>query len=156
MRVVVANVDSPLEQGRRLSASIETRAAELPRLRAALSDWLSSVGVGESPAKDVVLAAHEIAAEAIERGAVEVAVLGEVIGDTIRVSVAGGDWSSLDELRSALIRGLIGEIRVHRGIVTMRLRVSGVSSVPGEEARADPPKDRASSYGTSDRADRSR
>ena len=149
-------MDSSLEHGRRLSAVIEGRPTELPRLRSALSGWLAGLGVGEPSAKDVVLAAHEIAAEAIERGAAEVAVLGEVIGDAIRVSVAGGDWSSVDELRSTLIRGLIGEIRVHRGIVTMRLRVSDVSSVPDEEVRPDHGGERTGMPRASDRADRSR
>jgi hypothetical protein len=98
-----------------------------------LSDWLAGIGLVDPARKDLVLAAHEVAAEAIERRAAEVAVLGEVVGDAIRLSIVGGDWSSLDDLRSALIRALIGEIRVHRGIVTMRLRLSDVSNAHSVE-----------------------
>jgi len=119
-------MDTRVEQDGRLVVRIDGRLAELPDLRSALSSWLSRVGIVDPSRKDLVLVSHEIAAEAIERGATEVAVLGEVIGDAVRVSVAGGDWSSLDDLRSKLIRGLIGEIRVHRGIVTMRLQLDDV------------------------------
>lgn len=124
----LAPMDTRLEQDGRLVVRIEGQPGELPRLRSGLSDWLADVGLVDPARKDLVLAAHEVAAEAIEREAAEVAVLGEVVGDAIRLSIVGGDWSSLDDLRSALIRALIGEIRVHRGIVTMRLRRTDVST----------------------------
>ena len=122
-------MDTRLEEDGRLVVRIDGQPAELPRLRSGLSDWLAEIGLLDPARKDLVLAAHEVAAEAIEREAAEVAVLGEVVGDAIRLSIAGGDWSSLEDLRSALIRALIGEIRVHRGIVTMRSRLSDVSNV---------------------------
>jgi hypothetical protein len=109
---------------------MEGRPGELPPLRSALSSWLAGLGLADPARKELVLATHEIAAEAIERQAPEVAVLGEVVGDAIRISVAGGDWSSLDDLRSTLIRGLIGDVRVHRGIVTMRLKLDDGSNAP--------------------------
>jgi hypothetical protein len=121
-------MDTRLEQDGRLVVRIEGQPGELPRLRSGLSDWLADIGLVDPARKDLVLAAHEVAAEAIEREAAEVAVLGEVVGDAIRLSIVGGDWSNLDDLRSALIRALIGEIRVHRGIVTMRLRLTDVST----------------------------
>ena len=124
----LATMDTRVEQDGRLVVRLDGRLTELPDLRSALSSWLSHIGILDPSRKDLVLVSHEIAAEAIERGAAEVAVLGEVVGDAVRVSVAGGDWSSLDDLRSKLIRGLIGEIRVHRGIVTMRLRLTDVST----------------------------
>jgi hypothetical protein len=119
----------PPEQ--RLSARIDGEPAELPRLRSALSNWLTGVGVSDDSCRDLALATHELAAEAIERGAAEVALLGEVVGEAIRLTMAGGDWSSLDELRSTLVRGLVAEIRIHRGIVTMRLTLTDASSPPG-------------------------
>ena len=124
------NTDS--SEGLRVLVRIEGEPAELSRMRSALLEWLSGVGVDEEFSGDLVLAAHELAAEAIERGAAEVAVLGEVIGEAIRLSVVGGDWSSLDELRSTLVRALITEIRIHRGIVTMRSNVTdaGTESAP--------------------------
>lgn len=85
--------------------------------------WRGCVGVGDTRRRDLVLAAHELAPEAIERGAAEVAVLGELPGDAIRLTVAGGDWSSLDELRSTLVRALVSDVRIHRGIVTLRLKL---------------------------------
>ena len=124
----LAPMDTRLEQDGRLVVRIEGQPGELPRLRSGLSDWLADIGLVDPARKDLVLAAHEVAAEAIECEAAEVAVLGEVVGDAIRLSIVGGDWSSLDALRSALIRALIGEIRVHRGIVTMRLRLTDVST----------------------------
>jgi len=126
----LATMDTRLEQDGRLFVRIEGRPTELPRLRSGLSDWLADIGLVDPSRKDLVLSAHEVAAEAIEREATDVAVLGEVVGDAIRLSIVGGDWSSLDDLRSTLIRALIGEIRVHRGIVTIRLRLSDVSNVP--------------------------
>lgn len=107
----------------RLLARVAGDPTELPHLRSALSEWLRRVGVGDELGADLVLATHELAAEAVERGASEVAVLGEVLGDAIRISVAGGDWSNLDELRSTLVRALVAELRMHRGIVTMRLQL---------------------------------
>lgn len=132
-------MDTRLVEDGRLVVRIDGRPAELPRLRSGLSDWLADIGLLDPARKDLVLAAHEVAAEAIERDAAEVAVLGEVIGDAIRLSIVGGDWSSLDDLRSALIRALIGEIRVHRGIVTMRLQLSDVSNV-AHSVQHDAPK----------------
>ena len=134
-------MDTRLEQDGRLVVRIEGQPGELPRLRSGLSDWLADIGLVDPARKDLVLAAHEVAAEAIEREAAEVAVLGEVVGDAIRLSIVGGDWSSLDDLRSALIRALIGEIRVHRGIVTMRLRLSDVSTA-AHGVQHDAPKSR--------------
>jgi len=110
-----------------LSARIAGDRAELPRLRSALANWLTNIDVRDEPGRDLVLATHELAAEAIERGAAEVALLGEIVGDAIRLTMAGGDWSSLDELRSTLVRGLVAEIRIHRGIVTIRLPLSDPS-----------------------------
>ncbi len=115
-----------LEHELRLSTRIRGEPTHLPDLRSAVSDWLMSIGVKDESRQDLVLAAHEMAAEAIERGASEVEIRGEVTGDAIRLSVAGGDWSSLDELRSTLVRALVAEIRVHRGIVTMRMRLIDV------------------------------
>jgi hypothetical protein len=131
----LATMDTRVEQDGRLVVRLDGRLTELPDLRSALSSWLSHIGILDPSRKDLVLVSHEIAAEAIERGAAEVAVLGEVVGDAVRVSVAGGDWSSLDDLRSKLIRGLIGEIRVHRGIVTMRLHLNDVSGAPADASR---------------------
>jgi len=85
-------MDTRLEQDGRLVVRIEGQPAELPRLRAGLSDWLADIGLVDPSRKDLVLAAHEVAAEAIEREAADVAVLGEVVGDAIRLSIVGGDW----------------------------------------------------------------
>ena len=108
----------------RLMARIEGEATELRGLRSALYGWLVSADIGDESRHDLVLAAHELAAEAIERGAAEVAVLGEVIGDAIRLTVAGGEWASLDEMRSTLVLALAPQIRLHRGIVTIRLTLA--------------------------------
>ena len=111
----------------RLTIRIEGEPAELAGLRSALSDWLTNVGVSDEPKGELVLATHEMAAEAIERGAGEVALLGEVVSDAVRLTMAGGDWSSLDALRSTLVLALVAEIRIHRGIITIRLKLSDTS-----------------------------
>jgi hypothetical protein len=129
-------MDTGLPHEQLLSARIAGDRAELPRLRSALANWLTNVDVRDEPGRDLVLATHELAAEAIERGA-EVALLGEVVGDAIRLTMAGGDWSSLDELRSTLVRGLVAEIRIHRGIVTMRLTLTDVSSSTESDSTFD-------------------
>jgi hypothetical protein len=130
-------MDTGLPHEQLLSARITGDRAELPRLRSALANWLTNVDVRDKPCRDLVLATHELAAEAIERGAAEVALLGEVVGDAIRLTMAGGDWSSLDELRSTLVRSLVAEIRIHRGIVTMRLTLTDVSSSPESRSTFD-------------------
>src|SRR4029078_10134669 len=95
-----ATMDTRLEQDGRPVVRIEGQPAELPRLRAGLSDWLADIGLVDPSRKDLVLAAHEVAAEAIEREAADVAVLGAVVGDAIRLLVVGGDCSSLGDMRS--------------------------------------------------------
>jgi hypothetical protein len=117
------DADAPCDS--RLLARIEGDRTELQHLRSALTSWIEGVGVEEEQSKDLVLAAHELAAEAIERGAVEVAILAELLDDASRLTVAGGDWSSLDELRTTLVRGLVPDIRVHHGIATVRLKLHG-------------------------------
>jgi hypothetical protein len=115
------------EQGERsddrLSARIGSAVSELPRLRNMLRDWLTDVGVEGAAREGLVLAAHEVAAQAIERGASEIAVQADGQRGAVRVSIAGGDWSSLDDLRLQIIRAHTTDVRVHHGVVGLRLNL---------------------------------
>jgi hypothetical protein len=115
--------------GERLVARIAGDANELSMLRGMMSGWLSEQGVEGTAHDSLVSAAHEAAAEAIERGAREVVIVAERSDSAIRLSVAGGDWSGLEELRSKLIRELMSDVRVHRGIVGMRLELAAAAPI---------------------------
>lgn len=107
--------------GERLSVTIDGKPAALRGLRTTLAEWLRTYGIAVDTLGSLVLAVHETAAQAIERGAPEVVVEGDVQQDAIRISVAGGDWSVLDDLRLQLISELVSDVRVNRGIVGLRL-----------------------------------
>jgi hypothetical protein len=107
-----------------LSVSIDGVPEELRGLRATLAEWLRSGGITLGALASVVLAVHETAAQAIERGAREVVVKGDIRKDAVLMSIAGGDWSVLDDLRLHLISELVSDVRVNRGIVGLRLDLS--------------------------------
>ena len=114
-----------VEHELRLSTHIRGEPTHLPDLRSAVSDWLTSIGVKDESRQDLVLAAHEMAAEAIERGASEVEIRGEVTGDAIRL---GGWWrlaASTSCARPWYVRSWRRFASIG-GIVTMRMRLIDV------------------------------
>jgi hypothetical protein len=119
--------------GERLVARVPGEASELRILRGTISGWLAQHGVEGVAHDSLIGAAHEAAAEAIERGAREVVVVAEREDSAIRVSVAGGDWSGLEEIRSKLIREYMSDVRVQRGIVGMRLELTTAPQAEAQE-----------------------
>lgn len=106
-------------------ASVAPDARELPGLRRRLAAWLRENGVGEDDARDLVLAAHEAVANAVEHGYGDGAE-GDVVveasrrADEIRISVRDrGTWTegatSTERGRGLLlIRGLSDDLVVER------------------------------------------
>ena len=106
-------------------ASLPPDAGELPDLRRRLAAWLRETGVGEEDVRDVVLAAHEAAANAVEHGYAgatedDVVVEASLRGEEIRVSVRDrGTWTEGATSRERgrgllLIRGLSDDLVVDR------------------------------------------
>jgi anti-sigma regulatory factor (Ser/Thr protein kinase) len=118
---VIEKVAEPVSA--RLTLRIAGDARELSTLRHVISAWLAELGVDAIAGDRLIIAAHETAAEAIEHGASEVIVQGDHDADAVRLSVVGGDWSTIEDLRSRLIREVVPDVRVHRGVVGLRLEL---------------------------------
>ena len=107
--------------GERWTTRIPGDVHELSALRRTIAGWLTEIGVDGNARDGLVLAVHEVAAQAIERGAEEVVVQGDSTDGTILLSVAGGDWSTVDDLRTRMLEAAATEVRLHRGVVGLRL-----------------------------------
>jgi anti-sigma regulatory factor (Ser/Thr protein kinase) len=102
----------------------------LASLRHALAAWLERVRVDERACAEVVLAAHEAAANALEHGDPPVAVCAGLAGGVVRVEISDrGRWKvqrSTDEERGRgllLIEQLVSEVEIdtHDRGTTLRL-----------------------------------
>jgi anti-sigma regulatory factor (Ser/Thr protein kinase) len=108
------------------SCSMPPRVEELPAVRADLRAWLSDLDVPEPAAEDIVLAAWEVCANAIEHPVTpdqDVAVEAKALPRGIRIVVCdAGTWKSRRLLRPnrglglRLIEGLVDRMSIKRGL----------------------------------------
>ena len=106
--------------------SLPPRAEELPAVRAELRAWLNELDVPRADADDIVLAAWEVCANAIEHPRTpdqDVAVEATALPRGIRIAVCdAGTWRSRRLLRPGralglrLIEGLVDRMSIKRGL----------------------------------------
>ena len=105
--------------------SVPPRLDELPRVRCELRGWLRGLDVPATVADDIVLAAWELCANAIEhppQSTMPVTVEGQVLPRGIRVAVRDpGSWTGRAFSRPnrglglRLVEGLVDRLAIRRG-----------------------------------------
>ena len=93
----------------RLDCSFPCRLEDLHLVRVAMAQWLAASDIEDAEARsDVIFAAHEAAAKAIEQSQCrEIQLKGWVEGDEIYVQVeSDGPWDGADDSSGSPTRGL--------------------------------------------------
>ena len=122
-----------------MSAAVERFAATLPAdpralrdFRQQLATWLEEAGVRDRAQQEILLAAHEAAANAIEHAAAPLTVVGRAEPDVILIEVtSAGRWGAHKQEISdergrgiALMRSLLSDVEIlaekERTIVRLR------------------------------------
>jgi anti-sigma regulatory factor (Ser/Thr protein kinase) len=107
--------------------SVPPRLEALPSMRVELREWLTALDVPRPVANDIVLAAWEVCANAIEHpvqtSAQEVAVEAKALPRGIRVAVRdAGRWTGMRLARAnrglglRIVEGLVDRLAIRRGL----------------------------------------
>jgi anti-sigma regulatory factor (Ser/Thr protein kinase) len=106
--------------------SLPPRLEELPRVRTDLRGWLKQLDVPKCAAEDIVLAAWELCANAIEhpaRDTADVTLEGKAVPRGIRVAVRDpGTWTGAAFSRPnrglglRIVEGLVDRLAIRRGL----------------------------------------
>jgi anti-sigma regulatory factor (Ser/Thr protein kinase) len=114
-----------MSQSATFKSSLAPRLDELPRVRTDLRGWLKQLDVPRGAAEDIVLAAWELCANAIEHPAnqsADVTVEGRAVPRGIRVAVRDpGTWTGAAFSRPnrglglRIVEGLVDRLAIRRG-----------------------------------------